>query len=124
MAPCSAIRIIQGSFVIAPGRYSVTFKTPIGEGAGLVEFSADGKLHGGDHTFAYEGSWTQNGERFKAALSAKRVAPGPPGVLGMDEVDIVMVGQSIGGSSVACTGFAKQSPGVKLDVLLVRAEVE
>ena len=87
-----------------------------------MEFDPDGKLHGGDSTFAYDGNWSQDGERFRAALSAKRVVHGPPGVFGMDVIDIVISGQSNGSTSVACTGFAKQSPGLKLEVMLDRAE--
>jgi len=75
---------------ISPGTYTVQFKTPVGDGAGEVEFSPDGRLRGGDATFAYDGSWSQEGERFKAALSARRVVSGPPGVFGMDQVDIVV----------------------------------
>ena len=41
--------------MITPGKYSVWFKTPIGEGAGIVEFGPDGKLSGGDSTFSYDG---------------------------------------------------------------------
>jgi hypothetical protein len=80
--------------MIFPGKYSVWFKTPVGEGAGVVELSRDGNLSGGDTTFAYKGEWTQDGERFKATLSARRVVPGPPGVFGMDEIDIVVSGHS------------------------------
>lgn len=108
------------ALVITPGKYSVWFKTPVGEGAGVVEFGPDGKLGGGDSTFAYAGVWTQKGEHFKASLSARRVAPGPPGVFGLDEIDIVVSGRSVDGSSMSCTGFAKQSPGLKLEVELVR----
>jgi len=86
----------------------------------MVEFGPDGKLSGGDSTFSYEGSWTQQGRRFRAALSAKRTEPGPPGVFGMDEVDIIVVGQSDGGHTVSCTGFAKQTPGIMLEVVLTR----
>lgn len=96
----------------------------MGEGAGTVEFGPDGKLRGGDHTFAYDGSWSQEGEHFRATLSAKRVVPGPPGVFGMDELDIIIAGRSNDGPSVACTGFAKQSPGLKLEVVLTRADTE
>ena len=106
--------------LITQGKYSVWFKTPIGEGAGVVEFGPDGKLSGGDTTFSYVGTWTQEGNRFKAALSARRAAPGPPGVFGMDEVDIVVTGHSDDGESTSCAGFAKQSPGLKLEVVLVR----
>jgi len=106
--------------VITPGKYSVWFKTPVGEGAGVVEFSADGKLGGGDSTFVYAGLWTQKGEHFKASLSARRVAPGPPGVFGLDEIDIAVSGRSADDSSTLCTGFAKQAPGLSLEVELVR----
>jgi len=106
--------------VVTQGKYSVWFKTPIGEGAGVVEFGPHGRLSGGDTTFSYSGNWSQQGERFKAVLSARRIAPGPPGVFGRDEVDIVVSGDSDGGTSVSCSGFAKQSPGLKLDVVLMR----
>ncbi|WP_439408446.1 hypothetical protein ACNJX9_08605 [Bradyrhizobium sp. DASA03076] len=106
--------------MIIPGKYSVWFKTPVGEGAGVVEFGADGTLAGGDSTFAYAGYWTQQGEHFKASLSARRVEPGPPGVFGLDEIDIVVSGRSVDDSSTLCTGFAKQAPGLRLEVELVR----
>ena len=106
--------------MITAGRYSVWFKTPIGEGAGVVVFGLDGKLNGGDSTFTYHGDWEQDSKRFKATLSARRTSPGPPGVFGMDEVNIVVTGYSDGGPSLSCTGFAKQSPGLKLDVTLDR----
>ena len=86
----------------------------------MVEFGPNGKLTGGDTTFAYVGNWEQVGERFKSTLSAKRIAPGPPGVFGMDEIDITVVGHSDGDASTACTGFAKQAPGLKLEVTLIR----
>ena len=108
--------------MIAEGKYSVWFKTPIGDGAGVVEFGPNGQLSGADTTFSYTGNWTQEGERFKAALSATRVAPGPPGVFGMDQVDIMVSGHSDGDLSMSCTGFAKQAPGLKLEVLLIRLQ--
>ncbi len=108
--------------LITLGQYSVWFKTPVGEGAGVVEFAPDGKLAGGDSTFSYEGNWTQEGKRFRATLSAKRAVAGPPGVFGLDEVDIVVAGQSDGSSSVSCKGFATQAPGLELEVVLIPAE--
>ncbi len=102
------------------GKYSAWFKTPIGEGAGVVELGPDGKLSGGDTSFSYIGKWEQDGERFKAVLSAKRFAPGPPGVFGMDEIDITVAGHFDGDMTALCTGFATQSPGLKLEVMLIR----
>ena len=85
-----------------------------------MDLGPDGKLCGGDTTFSYAGHWEQDHERFKATISAKRVEPGPPGVFGLDEIDIVVAGYSGDGVSASCTGFAKQSPGLKLEVMLVR----
>ena len=87
--------------MITQGKYSVWFKTPVGEGAGVVEFGPNGKLSGGDTTFAYVENWEQVGERFKSTLSAKRIAPGPPGVFGMDEIDIIVAGHSDGDASTS-----------------------
>jgi hypothetical protein len=106
--------------MITEGKYSVWFRTPIGDGAGVVEFGPNGELSGGDTTFTYIGNWTQDGERFKATISARRMAPGPPGVFGMDEVDIIVAGRSDGGASTSCSGFAKQAPGLRLEVTLIR----
>jgi hypothetical protein len=105
--------------VITPGRYSAWFKTQAREGSGIVELSADGKLTGGDDTFVYDGHWSQNGQRFRASLSAKRVVPGPPGVFGLDRADILVSGLLDGSTTVSCSGFAKQAPGLKLEVVLV-----
>ena len=105
--------------MITQGKYSVRFKAPVGEGAGVVEFGPDGKLSGGDTTFSYAGNWTQEGERFRATLSAKRATPSPAGVFGMDEIDIVVIGHSYDGASVSCTGFAK---GLRFKVELIRMD--
>jgi hypothetical protein len=106
--------------LITQGKYSVWFKTVIGEGAGVVEFGPDGELSGGDTTFSYTENWTPDDERFKATVSARRIAPGPPGVFGMDQIDITITGHSDGSVSPLCTGFARQSPGLKLEVTLIR----
>ena len=105
--------------MIVTGKYSVWFKTPIGEGAGMVELGSDGSLSGGDTTFSYTGDWTQEGDRIRANFSARRVLPGPPGVFGMDEIDVVAAGRFDDGGSATCTGFAKQSPGLALEIVLL-----
>lgn len=106
--------------MIKEGKYSVWFKTPIGEGAGVVEFGPYSELTGGDSTYSYSGDWEHDGDRFGATFSAIRIAPGPPGVFGMDEIDITVVGHSVDGITASCTGFAKQAPGLKLEVTLIR----
>jgi hypothetical protein len=101
------------------GKYSVWFKTHIGEGAGVVEIHPDGSLSGGETAFSYSGSWTQGGAGFKAVLSAKRVAPGPSRMFGIDELDMVIYCRSNDDGSLSGSGFAKQSPGLTLAVFLV-----
>jgi hypothetical protein len=108
--------------MVSEGRYSVWFKTTVGEGAGVVEVGPDGKLSGSDTVFTYSGRWEQDHARFKATFNAKRTSRGLPGVFGnMDELDIVVFGpQPDAGASISCTGFAKQAPGLKLEATLVR----
>lgn len=105
--------------MITEGKYSVWFRTPVGEGTGIVEFGPNGMLAGGDTSFSYSGYWKQEDERFMAILTSKRFAPGPS-VFGMDEIDITVEGRSKAGVVASCTGFAKQAPGLKLEVTLVR----
>lgn len=105
--------------MIREGKYSVWFRTPTGEGAGVVEFGPNGMLSGGDASYSYSGHWEQDGDRFAARLTSKRFGPGPS-VFGMDELDIIVEGRSTAGVTAACTGFAKQVPGVRLEVTLVR----
>jgi hypothetical protein len=104
--------------MITPGKYSVWFKTPVGEGSGVVTLHENGELSGGDSTFTYFGHWTQSGDSFRASWSARRISPGPPGVFGMDEIDMIASGKSDGTTATA-TGFAKQAPGLKLEMSLI-----
>ena len=110
--------------MITEGKYTSWFKTPVGEGMGVIELGPNGQLSGGDATFAYSGTCGVTGERVRAVLNAKRVVDGPPGVFGLDEIDIVATGYSTDGITALCTGFAKQSPGIKLEVTLVRMDEE
>jgi hypothetical protein len=106
--------------MITAGRYSSWFKTPIGESSGAVELRPDGTIGGGEATFSYRGNWSAEGDHVRALLSSKRFAPGPPGVFGLDEIDIVATGQSTDGQIISGTGFAKQTPGIRMEVTLVR----
>ena len=58
--------------VVTPGKYSVWFKTPIGEGAGMAEFFADDTFEGIDSSFAYTGTWNLIAGRLHAKLTAWR----------------------------------------------------
>ena len=84
-----------------------------------MELGPNGKLAGGDTSFSYSGHWKQDGERFTANLTSKRFASGPS-VFGMDEIEITVEGHSKGGVAASCIGCAKQAPGLKLEVTLIR----
>ncbi|MBN8960819.1 MAG: hypothetical protein J0H71_06780 [Rhizobiales bacterium] len=104
------------------GRYFVWFNTPLGQGAGEVQFLPDGSLIGGDTNFAYSGCWRRIGPRFKAEFCAQRIAPGPPGVFGLDKADVVVSGIATGDPTISGTGFAKQAPGLQLNFMLNRMD--
>jgi hypothetical protein len=110
--------------VITSGKYSVWFKTLVGEGSGMAEFFADGTFQGIDSSFAYTGTWNLNAGRLHAKLSAWRTSPGPPSLLGVDDVDLTVTEYASDGDSVMCTGFAKQSPGLRMDITLMRVPDE
>ena len=74
-------------------------------------------------TFSYFGHWTQGTDKFRALWTARRTAAGPPGVFGMDEIDMVATGQS-DGTTITATGFAKQAPGLRLEMSLIAIEDE
>ena len=47
------------------GRYSAWFRTPLGEGTGVVLLK-DGAITGGDTVLEYTGSYNQDGDVFTA----------------------------------------------------------
>jgi hypothetical protein len=49
------------------GKYSIKFKTPIGEDGGFV-IMEDGKLVGGDSNYIYDGSYYKKGKATKARI--------------------------------------------------------
>ncbi|MGX9393836.1 hypothetical protein ACWX0K_13380 [Nitrobacteraceae bacterium UC4446_H13] len=108
--------------MLSEGRYFVWFKTPIGEGASEVELLSNGNLTGSDTNFSYTGRWTQVAGRFKVDIHAKRFAPGPPGVFGLDEIDIVVTGHSSSEEVLSGSGFAKQAPALKLSITFSRMD--
>jgi len=110
--------------VVTPGKYSVWFKTLVGEGSGMAEFFADGTFQGIDSSFAYTGNWNLNAGRLHAKLSAWRTRPGPPSLLTVDDVDLTVTEHASDGDSVMCTGFAKQSPGLRMEITLMRVPDE
>lgn len=104
--------------MLTDGFYGVHFKTPRGEGAGVVML-ANGKLKGGDSALAYSGTYSQDGDKFTASVATSRHAQGLPSVFGIDVVNISLTGQS-SATSANCTGTATQAPGLTFQAVLSR----
>jgi hypothetical protein len=104
--------------MLPDGFYSARFKTPRGEGAGVVTLT-DGQLRGGDSALAYSGTFAQDGDNFTANLATTRHALGLVSVFGIDAVNISLTGKS-SGASATCTGTAKQAPGLTFQAVLTR----
>src|ERR1700761_560680 len=62
------------------GSYCTWFRTPQGEGTGIVELN-DGKVTGGDTVLAYTGSYVVDGDKFTACIATERHTQGQPSVL-------------------------------------------
>ena len=98
------------------GNYAVWFRTPHGEGTGIVHL-ANGKISGGDCMFAYGGSYDFDGDNFTATLTTRRHSDGPTTVFGCDEVEALLTGQ-FKGTTAVCAGSAKQAPDIRFEATL------
>ena len=104
------------------GRYAVWFRTPRGEGTGIVHL-ANGVISGCDSFFTYSGSYEVDDDRFTAALTTTRYAAGPPTLFGIDEVEVELAGR-FKGRMASCAGTAKQAPGMSFEATLFASESE
>jgi hypothetical protein len=57
-------------------KYSVWFRTPQGEGYGIVSLM-DGIVSGGDSISKYTGAYVQEGDKFSATIAVRRHTQGP-----------------------------------------------
>lgn len=81
--------------MLKDGTYSAWFKTPLGEGTGIVHL-ADGKLWGRDSVMFYDGSYETAGDSFTGVLRTKRHTPDQPTLFGMDELELKIEGATHG----------------------------
>jgi hypothetical protein len=99
-------------------KYSVWFRTPQGEGYGIVSLM-DGNVSGGDNISEYMGTYVQDGDKFSATIAVRRHTQGQPSVFGVDNVDITLTGKSTP-TTGSCFGTAKQAPGMTFQATLIR----
>ncbi|MGC2781808.1 MAG: hypothetical protein WA418_39865 [Bradyrhizobium sp.] len=99
------------------GTYSAWFKTPKGQGTGIVEL-VGGKICGGDTVLSYTGCYEADGDRFTAIIKTKRHAPGQPSLFGPDELTLSLEG-SCRSTPVTCWGYAAEAPDVPFEAFLL-----
>lgn len=102
------------------GLYELRFKTPMGEGRGLVTLQ-NGQVLGGDAIIIYTGTFAVEGDRFIAHVQTHRYAtePGMTSVLGRDNARIDMSG-TVQGDSITGKGQSPDAPGVGISIHLRR----
>ena len=107
-------------FMQRDGRYAVWFRTPRGEGTGIVDL-ANGIISGSDSFLTYGGSYKVDDDRFTATLTTTRHAAGPPTLFGIDEVELELAGQ-FKGRMASCSGAARQAPDLRFEATLIASE--
>jgi len=100
------------------GLYKVDFRTPIDMGSGVVMLRG-GRLHGGDSTMFYVGTYSETGSEFKATVQAAMhtAVPGVQSVFGTDHVTIHLAGVS-DGDTASMGGKADEAPGAPFQATL------
>ena len=106
--------------MLQDGQYAAWFKTPRGEGTGIL-LLANGRITGGDSVLAYSGSYQVEEDRFTAVVSTRRHTAGQPTLFGVDEVQIEVAGKSTG-VTASCTGAARQAPELPFEATLIRVQ--
>jgi hypothetical protein len=104
-------------FMLRDGKYAAWFRTPRGQGTGLVEL-VDGQIAGRDNFFTYGGTYKVDQQRFTAGLTVKRHADGGAGVFGPDQVVVDLVGVC-NGAVATCSGSAREVPEIKFECTLI-----
>ncbi|MBR0799577.1 hypothetical protein JQ615_29815 [Bradyrhizobium jicamae] len=109
--------------MLRDGQYAAWFRTPRGEGTGIVRL-ADGKISGGDTMFAYGGTYEVDDNNFTATLTTRRFAESSSTtVFGCDEVEARLTGR-FNGTTAVCWGAAKEAPGIRFEATLFLQQQE
>jgi hypothetical protein len=103
------------------GLYKVTYKTPLGEGTGVVTVLG-GRIRGGTHSTYYTGTYTLGEDgRFEAQIDIDihTVVPGLTWVLGVPRARLSLTGRFTG-QSAKMTGTSPDAPGIGMQARLTR----
>lgn len=108
--------------MLKDGTYSAWFKSPRGEGTGIVHFE-NGKISGGDSIITYGGTYETVGDRFTATVTTKRHTAGHATVFGIDDLELKLDGV-VKGATAKCTGTAAAAPGLTFEATLIPCRSE
>jgi len=100
------------------GLYRVHFRTPAGQGMGIVVLEK-GKLRGGDAIMYYVGTFSVKKDAFTSELVAQRHNPNHGSVFGVDTVNLTLEGM-VSGDTAETKGTAKEAPDVNFQATLTR----
>jgi hypothetical protein len=100
--------------ILQTAEYSVWFRTPEGEGYGVISLFLDGDVCGSDTISCCTGTYVQDGDKFAATIAVRRHTQRPPSVFGVDTI-----GQ-IDADNGGVFGTAKQAPGTTFQATLIR----
>lgn len=102
------------------GLYKVEFETPRRKAVGII-FARDGKLHGGSSSFAYVGSYEQDGHKISGVVTARQHTNDPNhlSVFELNEVRIDFRGVEKN-NFASVEGTAAEAPSVKFKAFLTR----
>lgn len=67
--------------MLKDGKYTITFKTPMGEGGGFL-IMKDGDMVGGDNDYIYDGSYYKKGKAMKARILIDKYSDNPSATFG------------------------------------------
>ena len=104
--------------MLVNGKYSAWFRTPLGEGMGIVVLQ-DGNVSGGDTVISCSGTYEQHGDNFSAYIVIRRHTAVQLSVFGIDDVDISLTGRSTG-TTASCRGKSRQAQGLEFEATMIR----
>jgi hypothetical protein len=113
---------LESIAMLKDGTYSAWFKTPRGEGTGIVHFE-NGKISGGDSIMTYGGSYEVYGDRFTATVTTERHTAGHATVFGIDDFELKLDGVAKG-AIARCTGTTDAAPGLTFEATLIPCRSE
>jgi hypothetical protein len=106
----------EGRLMLENGKYSAWFRTPLGEGTGVV-CSKIARSQAVIRSLLISGHAV--GDEFTADISTKRHAPGQLSVFGIDKIDLKLTGKSTG-TMATCRGTSRQAPGMTFEATIIR----